>query len=120
MKRLIYGMVFLLFTGATGYVLAQTKTLTPSHAAPIAASRGNAVSTPTHLFNVQLMNTLNTIGKDIKSGKLTKSQAQVLRGQVKAIRVQEIQFMKENGNKQLTAAQITQLNQQLNALAPSI
>jgi hypothetical protein len=118
MKRLIYGTIFLLI-GTTNLVLAQTKPLV-SHATPNAVARTQTISTPTQLFNIQLRNTLASISKDTKSGKLTQSQAQGLRVKVKAVRVQEIQFMKINGNKQLTADQISQLNQQLSALAPSI
>jgi hypothetical protein len=58
--------------------------------------------------------------REVKSGKLTKSQARAVREQVKAIRIQELQFFKENGNKQLTTDQLTQLNNSLTQLSPSL
>ena len=60
------------------------------------------------------------IQRDLRLGKLTKDQAKALKAQVETIRKQEITFLKQNGTKTLTDAQVTQLNQQLNTLSKSI
>jgi hypothetical protein len=63
---------------------------------------------------------MGEINKDAKSGKLTKTQAQSAREQVKSIRIQELQFFKANGNKELTSTQLTQLNQSLSQITSSL
>lgn len=50
----------------------------------------------------------------VKSGKLTKAQAQTIRVSLRKIRLQEFTFFKENKNHTLTTDQINQLNQSLN------
>ena len=120
MKQTLSGIAMMVFFGITSFVLAQTKPITIGNSTINTVSQRNAVSTSTHMFNLQLMDTLNAINKDVKSKKITQPQAQTLRAAVKTIRIQEFQFMKENGNKLLTADQITQLNQQLNSLSSSL
>ena len=115
MKIFITGILFLLI-GLLNPIWAQTKTVTPIRQTAQATARGNGISTPTHFFNLHLLDTFNVIARNQKSGKLTQGQAQALRIKVKAIRIQEFQFMKSNGNKQLTTDQISQLNQQVNEL----
>ena len=56
---------------------------------------------------------MREITKDYKTGKLTKAQAQIAWKKVKLIRIQEYKFFKQNGNKQLSSTQLTQLNQSL-------
>jgi len=56
----------------------------------------------------------------LKAGKLTAAQAKSLRDQVKAVRKQELADFKTNGNRQLTAAQISTLNQELDQLTSSL
>jgi ribonuclease HIII len=53
-------------------------------------------------------------------GNLTKDQSKSLRAQVKAINKQELAFLKQDNSKQLTDAQVAQLNDQLNSLSKSI
>ncbi len=60
------------------------------------------------------------IQRDLRAGKLTKDQAKSLKTQVETIRKQQITFLKQNGTKTLTDAQVAQLNGQLNALSKSI
>jgi hypothetical protein len=56
----------------------------------------------------------------MKTGKLNQSQTQTVMEKVKAIRIQELQLMKENESKELTQSQITQLTEQLNNLSSSL
>jgi hypothetical protein len=118
MKNLFIYLFLLMGTVST--VLAQTKTPTATHFSSNSFSQSGAAKTPTHAFNVQLRKSMEEINKDTKSGKLTKAQALAARLQIKNIRIQELQFFKENGNKQLTSNQLTQLNQSLSQLAPSL
>jgi hypothetical protein len=97
---------------------------TAQSTAVIPASQASSASVirnnPTHIFNVQLRKTIEQINKDTRSGKLTKTQAQADIAQVKVIRTQEIGFFKENGNRQLTSSQLTQLNQSLTQISSSL
>jgi hypothetical protein len=110
MKKIICFSI--LFLGITSLVLAQVKTTVTGHG----SFQNNVANTPTHTFNVQLRKSINEINKDFKSGKLTKAQSLAAREQIKAIRIQELGFFKQNGNKQLTSDQLTQLNQSLNQM----
>lgn len=71
-------------------------------------------------LTIRLRNQNIQISRDLKAGKLTKDQAKALKGQVEAIRKQEIADLKQNGTKTLTDDQANQLNQQLNTLSRSI
>jgi hypothetical protein len=108
MRRLLLGASLVIFTGTAGFVLAQTKTPEPrpNHI----SYEKSVVHSPTHAFNVQLKKAVDEISKDMKTGKLTQSQAQTVMEKVKAIRIQELQFFKENGK----------LNQSLTELSPSL
>src|SRR5665213_3162575 len=115
MKKVICFSMLLM--GTASLTFAQTKTPVAGHSSSAFSSQNSVSNGPTHTFNVQLRKSINEINKDTKSGKLTKAQALVVRGQVKTIRVQELQFFKDNGNKQLTSAQLAQLNQSLTTLS---
>jgi hypothetical protein len=119
MKKVI--CIAVLLAGSVSLTWAQTKTPVVTHVSHGSFSGGNAaINTPTHTFNVQLRKSMDEINKDVKSGKLTKSQAQTVRGKVKAIRIQELQFFRENGIKELTSDQLTQLNQSLSQISSSL
>jgi len=119
MRKLI--AVMLVLMGMSPVAWAQTKTISTGNIALNAMSPQNTSnSSSTHTFNIQLRKAINGIRKDIKSGKLSKSQAVATREKVKAIRIQEMQFFKENGNKQLTADQLTQLNNSLTAITSTL
>lgn len=118
MKKVICFSILLM--GMASLTFAQTKTPVVGHGTTGFSSQSSVAITPTHTFNVQLRKSINEINKDTKSGKLTKAQALAVRGQIKTIRIQELQFFKDNGNKQLTSAQLTQLNQSLTALSSSL
>lgn len=87
--------------------------------AQVAFAAGPA-KTPTDKVNIRIRQQNIQISRDLKAGKLTKDQAKTLKGQVEAIRKQEITDLKQNGTKTLTDDQVNQLNQQLNILSKSI
>lgn len=90
------------------------------HSSVFAGGISATVRTPMDKLNIRIRQTNIQISRDLKTGKLTKDQAKTLRGQVEAIRKQEITDLKQNGTKTLTDAQIAQLNEQLNTLSKSI
>ncbi len=123
MKRFTVIVVSTLCVGVSGLVLAQVKTPTPNSGQKPAVS--TASSQPTgnpavHNVNLRLREDMMQIQKDLHAGKLTKTQATALQAQVKAVRTQELGFMKSNGKKQLTDDQTGQLNQSLGQLEPSL
>lgn len=91
-----------------------------TQATAFAASSAMPVRTPMDKLNIRIRQTNIQISRDLKASKLTKDQAKTLRGQVEAIRKQEITDLKQNGSKTLTDDQVNQLNQQLNTLSKSI
>jgi hypothetical protein len=106
--------------GMTIFAFAQVKTPVVEHATPNPVSQSNAIGTPTRPFFTQIRNALHAINIGVSSGKLSKDEAQILRGKVRAIHIQEMMFMKENGKRELNHNQINQLNQELNDIVSSI
>lgn len=76
--------------------------------------------TPMEKLTIRLRQQNIQIQRDVKAGKLTKDQAKTLKGQVEAIRKQEVADLKTNGTKTLTDSQVAQLNEQLNTLSKTI
>jgi hypothetical protein len=118
MKKIICFSILLM--GIVSLTFAQMKTPVVGYGAIKFSSQNSIVNTPTHTFNVQLRKSMNEINKDTKLGKLTKTQALTAREQIRNIRIQELQFFKENGSKQLTSVQLTQLNQSLAQISTSL
>jgi len=88
--------------------------------AALAANVSTSTKTPMEKLAIRLRQMHIQISRDEQGGKLTKAQAKTLRGQVEAIRKEEGAFLKQNGTKTLTDAQIAHLNQELNTLSKSI
>ena len=127
MKRFIALSASMMLVGVTGLAMAQSKTPV-AVPAPKTISGTPSPGTPLHALNERLRADMMQIQKDLKAGKLTKAQADSLKAQVKAIRKQELADFKANGNgstgspqgRQLTADQISALNQELDQLQPSL
>jgi uncharacterized protein with FMN-binding domain len=85
-------------------------------------SNGKASSTSPnmHSVNLQVRAQIQQIQKDLKSGKLTKDSAKDAFSKLKAIRQQELIFFRENGQKEITDDQKSQLTTLLNNNANSI
>ena len=115
MKRVLSILVFIVFQGGAFAVAQPTPVNTHIQRSPM-----DKISIRLRQQNIQIQ-------RDLKAGKLTKAQAKTLKGQVDAIRKQEVADLKANpstssvqAGKYLTDAQIAQLNEQLNALSKSI
>jgi hypothetical protein len=70
-----------------------------------------------HDVNVQLRQQMEQLRKDVKSGKVSQAQARVIFGELKGVRKQELEYFRQNGQKEVTADQKTQLNQLLSQTA---
>jgi hypothetical protein len=93
-------------------------TATPSMSkAPVVAAKPMS---PVHLLSQKAWHQMVQVQRDVKAGKLTKAQAEALKGQVKSARQQELAFLKQNGNHQLTNGQFTQVDGQLDTISKSI
>jgi len=92
---------------------------------PLAALAGPApTGMPNHprrdQVNTRENRQLNRINQGVKNGKLTKSQAQQLRGNEKSLQAQKNADYKANGGAHLTKAQQGQLNKQENQSSKQI
>ncbi len=65
-------------------------------------------------INHRVKNQMKLTLEGVKSGKLTKAQAQGVRISIKKVRFQEFNFFKQNKSRTLTSDQINQINQSLN------
>jgi hypothetical protein len=110
MKHLALATVLAFFMGAGSLALAQ------STAAPPA----NHPHPRIREVRVRMHDQLARIKAGVKSGKLTKDQAQALRASLKAVRVQMQADFSTNGSKELTPDQLVQLNQMLDANSKTI
>ncbi len=104
----------LLFLAPAGFVLADG---TQSPAIRPMAGRPHP---RIHEIHWRMRNQMLRIREGVKSGKLTKAQAQALHQQLKQIQEEMQADFKANGKRELTEDQLKQLNQQLNEISKSI
>lgn len=78
------------------------------------------IYSPAPQLDLALKKAMLQITKDLKAGKLTKAQATSYRGQVVAIRKQELADITANGKRQLTPGQENQLRKQLSQIESSL
>jgi hypothetical protein len=105
MKKLMAGLLSLLFMAVAGFSLAQDTT--PTAGTSIVAPQGK--SEIRGRFKLQR----NRIQQGLKSGVLSKDQAAGLMEKLKSIMDQAKAFFLQNGKKSLTADQKAQINQLL-------
>jgi len=72
-----------------------------------------APNTNMHGLNMKLRQQMRQVRIDLKAGKLTKEQAKAAFEKLKAVRMQENQYFRQNGQKDITADQKSQLEQML-------
>jgi hypothetical protein len=72
-----------------------------------------------HSVNLILRQQMKQIKKDRKSGKLTEDQAKAKWENLKSIRRQELEYFKQNGRKEITDDQKSQLSSALSQTAGS-
>lgn len=61
----------------------------------------------------RLLKLWHLVAKDLKSDKLTKDQAVSIKTDLRSIHQQEVAFIEQNGNHELTADQQSQLNAEM-------
>jgi len=113
MNKLVTYAASLLFLGATGLALADTGS------AP--ASKPMMHPHPRiHEVHHRMRDINDRIIQGVKSGKLTKEQAQALRQQLKAIQQEMEADYKTNGKRELTEDQQKQQNQELDQISKQV
>jgi spore maturation protein SpmA len=108
MKEIILAMVVMFSAGALNLNAASTPT-------PI-----KAVATEVQNVNERMKEQMRQTQKDLKAGKLTAAQATAVKKRILAIRQEELNDMKSNGEKQLTDSQKAELNSELDGTQGSI
>ncbi len=109
-------LLLVLLVGLVASVQAQVKTAGSNKASTrVAVSNSNI-----HSVNIVLRQQMRQIPKDLKAGKITKAQAQAAWENLKNVRRQELEFFKQNGQKEITPEQKTQLEQTLSQNTGSI
>jgi hypothetical protein len=98
---------------ALGVALAMILSLTVPNAIARNFDPGSAKKSNIHAVNVQLRRQMSQLKKDAKSGKVTQDQAKIIFEKLKAVRKQELEYFRLNGQKEVTADQKAQLNQLL-------
>ncbi len=73
-----------------------------------------------HAVNLVIRQQMRQIPKDLKAGKITKAQAQADWENLRNIRKQELEYFKQNGQKEITANQKSQITASLNQNASGI
>ncbi len=62
-----------------------------------------------HGVNLQLRAQMRQIQKNLKAGKITKAQAQAARENLRNVRKQELEFLRQGNQKDITTDQKSQL-----------
>ncbi len=106
--RLLFS-VGVFFAFSTGLVSAAPSKPTPSAGSPSAAISA-AQRSQVHWINSRVRNQHLLLLKGYKAGKFSKDQAKTLFASLKAVRVQEVAFFRQNGRHELTAGQLSQLS----------
>src|SRR5579872_3504782 len=101
MKHLFSVAVLILFVGATSLSQAQSSTQT------------NTKNPNAHEVHKNLRKQMRQIQQDLKSGKITESEAKTRRENLRSVHQQEKQFRQQNGGKDLTTSQSNQLKASL-------
>jgi hypothetical protein len=110
MKKLA---LVLLLLGTTGLTFAQGVKAFPT--ASLTDPRPNITA-----MNNQIINTMMQIVQEVGSGKITKTQGQTLMSQLQTVMQQMMTNIKANNMADLTASQMTNLNQMITTMSSSL
>jgi len=108
MRKISFLAISIILAGMVSLAFAQT---------PVPTIKAGVKNPAVLNVNMRMMQQMQAISKALHSGKITKEQAKAQRDQLRSIRKQQLDFMKLNGKKDLTADQVSQLNQSLDALS---
>ncbi|HVZ79172.1 MAG TPA: hypothetical protein VHE12_00065 [bacterium] len=73
-----------------------------------------------HQFDIRLRIQFRLVQKGLKTGKLTQEQADTLKSSLRSARQQENEMLQQDGHRDLTKDQMTQLNTLLDKNSRSI
>jgi hypothetical protein len=82
----------------------------PTH---VSSGKGDIKNSHLHQVNLRIRDQKRQIAKDLKAGKLTKEQAKANFLKLKETRKKELEFTRQNRNKELTAEQRGYLDKML-------
>lgn len=71
-----------------------------------------------YTINLRFNQMMKKMKTDLLAGTITQAQATAIHNQIKAARLQEINYFKQNGNSDLTSDQTSQVTQLMNAVNP--
>lgn len=108
MKRFLAMAAFISALSPVGLALAQSRPVVGVQVSP-----GGKADPNTHDFNLLLRKQMRQVHQDYTSGKLSKDQAQARLVSLKSARLKELEFFQQNGDKKLSDAQKSQLQQML-------
>lgn len=112
----VYKMKCLIFVS----IILVAQNVASAKPQPTPVSGHMIAKTPMDKLALRIRHQNSQIEREVKLGKLTKAQAKTLKAQVDIIRKAEVADLKADNSKTLTDTQISQLNEQLNALSKSI
>lgn len=69
-----------------------------------------ALNSNLHSVNIRLRQQMRQIQRDLKAGKITKDQAKAAWEKLRSVRRQELEYFRQNGQKEITADQKGQLS----------
>ena len=110
MKKIIGITATVLWICSTSLTLAQNSTA--SFTQPKSRMAGTRNSNIHHV-NQRLRAQLRQIHKDLRDGKINHAQAVAAREKIKTIRKQELEFFRQNSQKEITVEQKRQLDAKL-------
>jgi len=120
MKCLKGGLIAMMGFSVATSAMAQSITPTVVHTHYVSNVQAEIKNPAFHSLHLRMRQVLEQIAKELKSNKINQSQASNLQGKVKAVRIQEISWIKSSETRSLTSEQITQLNQQLDTIAAEL
>jgi hypothetical protein len=119
MKKNLLLTSALLFVGAAGMSMAQTRPMTPGTSVPMKGT-GKGAHPKITAIRARLEEQNERIQAGVKDKKMTQDEGRALHGKVKAVRVEMINDIKSNGVEDLTDDQFERLNQELDVNSRSI
>jgi hypothetical protein len=96
-----------------GFAFAQNQQGPKAKPTHVSLGKGDIKNSHLHQVNLRIQDQKRQIAKDLKAGKLTKEQAKEAFLKLKETRKKELEFTRQNRNKELTGEQKGHLDKML-------
>jgi hypothetical protein len=114
MKRITSLSLAVMMALPVGLAFAQNQQGGPkARPTQVSLGKGNIKNSHLHQVNLRIRDQKRQIAKDLKAGKLTKEQAKASFLKLKDARKKELEFTRQNRNKELTTEQRGHLDKML-------